>query len=210
MCHTLALNKDHLPIGVLPMSSLHWHDSIRAMYLNSVSVLEYYDNWIVHSPNTTIRVPAVVVSRDYVKIRRFIGFSPEMVHLRDGYKCGYCGGKFRSQDLTMDHVIPKSQGGKLTFDNIVSACGPCNGRRGNNTRIQPRHQPYRPTYYELVSKRQAFPITVPHASWIDHIGWDPRLVTIEQPVAMPGYRPTDDDGFSHDEVVRDILLHAQG
>lgn len=209
MSHTLALNSNYLPIGILPLSTLHWHDAIRATYLNSVRVERYYENWSVNSPSSTIKVPAVVVAQDYVNVRRFIGFSAEMVHLRDGYKCGYCSGKFRSQDLTMDHVVPKSHGGKLTFDNIVSACGPCNCRRGNNTKIQPKHRPTMPSYHELVSKRKQYPITIPHASWLEFIGWDPRLVTIEQPVSMPGYRAITCDPVETDDTVRDLLLQQQ-
>lgn len=202
MSHTLALNSDFLPIGVLPISSLHWHDAVRAVYLDTVTVLHTYDNWTVHSPSREIIIPSVVVAREYVKVRRFIGFSADMVHLRDGYKCGYCGDRFSCQDLTMDHVVPKSMGGKLTFDNIVSACGPCNCRRGNNTRIQPRHQPYRPTYHELIQKRRQHPITVPDASWIDYIGWDPKLVTIEPPHSMPGFTGTS----ARTDKVREKLL----
>ena len=205
MSHTLALNSDFLPIGVLPLSSLHWHDAIRAVYLDTVTVLHDYENWTVHSPSREIRVPAVVVARDYVKVRRFIGFSASMVHLRDGHKCAYCGGKFRAEELTMDHVIPKSRGGKLTFDNIVSACAPCNGRRGNNERIQPKWQPYRPSYHELIAKRQQAPISVPHASWIDYIGWDPKLVHVEPPAAQPGWTAVTE--MRRDQVVvRERLL----
>jgi 5-methylcytosine-specific restriction endonuclease McrA len=209
MSHTLALNKDFTPIGVLPLSSLHWHDAVRAVYLNTVSVLHEYDNWTVNSPSRTFRIPAVVVSRDYVKVRRFVGFSPEMVHLRDGYKCAYCAGRFTSANLTCDHVIPKSHGGKLTFDNIVSACGPCNCRRGNNTKIQPKHQPYRPTYHELVNRRQQHPVTIPHPSWLAYIGWaDHSLVTIDQPSSMPGYQSVPIAPVETDDLVRDILLRA--
>lgn len=199
------MNSDYTPIGVLPMSSLHWHDAMRAVCLNSVRVHHSYENWVVHSPSQSIPVPSVVVARDYVKIRRFVGFSSDMVHLRDGYRCAYCSGKFTCSELTMDHVVPKSKGGKLTFDNTVSACAPCNCRRGNNTRIQPKWQPTRPTYHELVSKRRQYPVSVPHESWIEFIGWDPRLVTVDPPVSMPGYN-RDALPLEHDAEIRELLL----
>lgn len=189
MGHTLVLNTDGLPIGVLPLSSLHWQDAVKAVYLGTVSVLHTYDNWKIHSPSCEFFVPSVVMAREYVKVRRFVGFSPEMVHLRDAYRCQYCGDKFHSSHLTMDHVLPKSMGGKLVFSNVVSSCSPCNSRRGNDVRIQPRNAPYRPTYGELMSKRRKYTVTVPHVSWVDYIGWPEELVRIEQPTDVPGYIP---------------------
>lgn len=215
MSHTLALNNNAQPIGILPLSSLTWQDAVRAVYLDTVTVLHEYEDWTVSSPNHKIRVPSVVMARDYVTVRRFIGFSPEMVYLRDAYKCGYCGGRFAASALTMDHVEPKSMGGKLTFSNIVSACSPCNSKRGNDTRIQPKFAPYRPTHFELMAKRKKYPVTVPHASWIEYIGWDdPSLVRIEPPIGAPGYKPSMptviDGGVGvedHDaEMMRNILL----
>jgi 5-methylcytosine-specific restriction endonuclease McrA len=209
MSHTLALNSDYTPIGVLPLSTLHWHDAVKAVFLNTVSVLHEYDNWTVNSPSQAFRIPAVVVAREYVKVRQFVGFSADMVHLRDGYRCAYCHGRFTKENLTCDHVVPKSHKGTLTFDNIVSACGPCNCRRGNNTKIQPKVQPYRPTYHELVSKRRHHPVTIPHESWLDYIGWeDKRLVTLEQPASMPGYQLVRPGPVETDDLVRDLLLRA--
>jgi hypothetical protein len=132
-------------------------------------------------------VPSVVRKREYVNVKRIISYSPEMVKLRDGYRCQYCSKTFGERKLTADHVVPKSKGGKLEFSNISSACGPCNSRRGNDERIRPKNPPYRPTPSELVSKRKLYPVTVPHASWIDFIGWPPELVRVVEPSGQPGY-----------------------
>ena len=78
MGHTLVLNTDGLPIGVLPLSSLHWQDAVKAVYLGTVTVLHTYENWKIHSPSCEFFVPSVVMAREYVKVRRFVGFSPEM------------------------------------------------------------------------------------------------------------------------------------
>lgn len=189
MGHVLTLNSDYTPFGILPLSSMDWQSAIRAVFQDAVTVVSEYENWEIRSPSQTIRVPAIVASRTYVNVKRFIGFSKPMLHLRDGFRCQYCGEKFTSQDLTMDHVHPKSMGGTLTFSNVVSACGPCNARRGNDTRIQPRNAPYLPTPGELSRKRRQYPVKIPHASWADYIGWHPDLIQIEEPTGQPGYRP---------------------
>lgn len=201
--HTLILNTDAQPMGVLPLTGLDWKDAIQAWFLDKVDILAVYDNWTVRSPSRPMQVPAVVMKREYINIRRMISFSPEMVKLRDGYRCLYCGESFRMDKLTCDHVVPESKGGKKTFSNIVASCGPCNSRRGNDERIQPRHPPYLPTYGELVAKRRLYPVTVPHASWIDYIGWAPHLVTVREPVGQPGYTPSPPPEFE-DASVGDV------
>lgn len=72
----------------------------------------------------------------------------------------------------MDHVLPISKGGKTSWTNIVTSCGPCNSRKGNNTGPQwrPRYAPYEPGYYELVRKRKQMPIDVRHPSWNQWLG----------------------------------------
>jgi 5-methylcytosine-specific restriction endonuclease McrA len=211
--HTLVLNADAQPMGVLPLTSFNWMDAIQAFYLDKVDILASYENWTVRSPSRPMQVPAVVMKREYVNITRMISFSPDMVKLRDGYRCLYCGESFRKEKLTCDHVIPESKGGKKTFSNIVSACGPCNSRRGNDERIQPRHPPYLPSYHELVTKRRMYAVQVPHASWIDYIGWAPHLVTVVEPVGQPGYTPlavpeygSDFQGDVDQDLLRKILL----
>jgi 5-methylcytosine-specific restriction endonuclease McrA len=60
-------------------------------------------------------------------------------------------------------------GGKTTFENTTTACGPCNASKGANHKIKPKVKPYKPEYYELVNKRKAMPFHVRHDSWLDYI-----------------------------------------
>ncbi len=83
---------------------------------------------------------------------RRVPLTRQEVFLRDGYTCQYCGRKTR--DLTLDHVIPRSRGGLDTWDNLVSACRPCNHRKGGRTpeeaRMGLRRRPFEPrasSYY---------------------------------------------------------------
>ena len=69
----------------------------------------------------------------------------------------------------MDHVRPLSMGGKTRWENIVSACGPCNTRKGNRMAMKPKRMPYKPDYYELVNKRKQLEINVRHPSWRNYL-----------------------------------------
>ena len=208
MSHTLVLNSDGSPLSLLPLSVVLWQDAIRIIYTGSVTILHEYENWIVRAPSWQTHVPAVLMTTRYIKVSRFVGFSAEMVHLRDGYRCQYCGEQFPSDRLTLDHVKPKSKGGKLTFDNVVSACSPCNCRRGDDESIRPRTIPYRPTYMQLVARRRRMPVTVPHESWIPYIGWEPSLVTVDPPEGEPGLFLAKSEKRARSDQIMQLLMTA--
>ena len=68
--------------------------------------------------------------------------------------------------LTMDHVVPISKGGKTTWTNIATSCGDCNSRKANKTvGWKPIYKPYQPGYWELVRKRKQLPFSIKHPSW---------------------------------------------
>jgi 5-methylcytosine-specific restriction endonuclease McrA len=168
---TLVLNRDMMPIKMLPVSTVTWENAIKAIYAETAQVVHEYEDWEVHSPSVTIKVPSVIMVRDYVHFSKQIPWNDELLMLRDRYRCQYCSKKFPAQLLTQDHVIPRKFGGKTSWDNIVSACGPCNHRRGHNTKIQPKTKPYKPSYYELVGKAKELPLVVPDEAWVAYLGW---------------------------------------
>ena len=59
--------------------------------------------------------------------------SRKNLYARDGYRCQYCGEEFAAKDLTLDHVMPKSQGGQSRWENLVACCQSCNRKKGNRT-----------------------------------------------------------------------------
>lgn len=187
--HTLILNSDAQPISFQPLSSIGWKDAVTVVFLGNVSVVHEYENWLVNSPSVHMRVPSVVMSKRYIRFRKLVSFSAENIFLRDEYTCQYCNERFASRDLTLDHVKPRSKGGKLTLTNAVAACAPCNRKRGNDERIKPRREPYHPTYYDLLAKRKKFGIVIPHESWVPYLAWDDNKITVSPPVGMPGYDP---------------------
>lgn len=165
MADTLVLNADGQPVSLLPPSTIQWKEAITYLWLDKVNVLEWYDDWIVRSSSWETRVPAVIMLKDMYRRRRNPRFSKYNVHLRDMFVCQYCNSKFPQKELTLDHVRPISKGGLTSWDNIVSACNPCNSRKGNKLNIKPKTIPYQPSYYELVSKRKQLEFEIKHPSW---------------------------------------------
>ncbi len=111
----------------------------------------------------TWRVPAVIRERRLAKIKRAIRFSRANVYLRDGYRCQYCGQRFDAEGLTYDHVVPRCQGGRTEWTNIVAACHACNSRKGGQEADQagmvPLRAPVRPKWlpprHAVIDRRSA-------------------------------------------------------
>jgi 5-methylcytosine-specific restriction endonuclease McrA len=94
-----------------------------------------YD-WI-HTVRLQIAVPRIIRLLGYEKLpRQDVKFNRRNIYARDGNKCQYCGKKMPTTELSLDHVIPKSQGGKSTWDNIVCCCVRCNVKKGGRTPLQ--------------------------------------------------------------------------
>jgi 5-methylcytosine-specific restriction endonuclease McrA len=174
---TLVLNADMAPIKLLPVSTVNWDEAIKAIYSEQATVVHEYDDWEVHSPSITLRVPSVIMVRDYVHFNKAIPWNADYLKLRDGYRCQYCNKT--GLLLTQDHVVPRKFGGKTSWDNIVSACGPCNHQRGHNQKIQPRIKPYKPSYWELVGKAKEFPLVIPDESWAAYLDWPEENLLIK-------------------------------
>jgi len=174
----LVLNADFRPLSYFPLSLWCWQDAVKAVFLDRVSVLSEYDAE-VRSPSQTIRLPSVIALKDYVPGARRPAFTRFNVFLRDAFHCQYCGGREPTPELTFDHVIPRSRGGRTTWENVVTACSGCNLRKGNNLprecRMFPRHAPRQPSTWELQENGRAFPPNYLHESWRDYLYWDTEL-----------------------------------
>jgi len=168
---TLILNADASPISVLPLSTIGWEEAIRYLVTDKAVVLEWYDDWVVHSEHWETKVPAVMILKEYQKKKSGIRFSKQNVFLRDEYTCQYCGTDVERKQATLDHVLPVSHGGKTTFENTTTACAPCNANKGNNKKIKPKVTPHRPTYWELVDKRKKQRFDLRHPSWEQYLNF---------------------------------------
>jgi 5-methylcytosine-specific restriction endonuclease McrA len=174
----LVLNADFRPLSYFPLSLWSWQDAIKAVFMDRVSVLSEYDTE-VRSPSVTMRLPSVIALKDYIPSARRPAFTRFNVFLRDAFHCQYCGDRRPTPDLTFDHVIPRSRGGRTTWENVVTACGGCNLRKGSRLprecRMFPRMAPRQPTTWELQDNGRAFPPNYLHESWRDYLYWDSEL-----------------------------------
>lgn len=168
---TLILNADYTLLSTVPISMIDWQDAIKLEVTGVIEPIEYYDDWVVHSPSTEFMVPAVVRLTEYKKFRKTPKFTSRNVYIRDEHICQYCEVKFPENELTRDHVIPRKFGGKTNWENISTACLKCNNRRGHNTQIQPIRLPYKPTMAELEAKTiKNKKIEIFHESWLPFFG----------------------------------------
>lgn len=181
MSATLVLNADYTPLSVIPISSISWKDAIKIEFLGHAHAVEYYDDWVVHSPSTTLHVPSVMISKTYIKKKQSIRFSRTNLLIRDNFTCQYCTKKLNSWDLTIDHVVPRVKGGKTKWENIVCACYICNAIKGHRSKMKPISIPVKPDYYQLLDNARKIPIKIPSETWIKYLGWDEKLITIINP-----------------------------
>lgn len=166
MSDTLVLNADGNPVSYLPLSTVDWQEAIKYMVLDKADVLMFHDNWIVRSATWETQVPSVIMLREYMKTKNSVRFSRGNVYLRDSGQCQYCGTSVERKESTLDHVHPISKGGKTTWENTVTACGPCNADKADKTHThKPRIKPYKPDYYELVNKRKKQGLHVRFDTW---------------------------------------------
>ena len=171
MERTLLLNQ-----GYEPLATIGWQRAISLLTLGKVEVIEEYDREI-RSAFLVIKMPAVVrLINRFRRGKKAVKFSRHNILARDGWKCGYCGDKVTTQDMTQDHVIPRSQGGKTCWENIVTCCSDCNAKKANRTPRQAgmrlRREPYKPTWVPLFSISLSG--SVPE-QWASYVYWTAEL-----------------------------------
>ena len=152
MYQTLILNQHYRAHEVID-----WKDAVTRMFSGKVEVLVQYDEVLAHidrqtlgtfpelkralrqvigtdAEEMTIKVPAVAVLRRKISATKTgVKFSKINVCLRDDFRCQFCGKKLPMSQLNYDHVVPRSKGGRTTWDNIVMSCLPCNDRKRDRT-----------------------------------------------------------------------------
>ena len=174
-CPALVLNADYRPLSYYPLSLWSWQDSVKSVFLDRVSIVNYYDK-IVHSPSFSMKLPSVIALKSYIKPISNPNFTRFNVFLRDKFSCQYCGSK---KELTFDHLLPRSKGGKTDWDNVVTACSSCNVKKGGklyrDCDLKLANKPYAPTVEDLHRNGRHFPPNFLHESWMDYLYWDIEL-----------------------------------
>jgi 5-methylcytosine-specific restriction endonuclease McrA len=170
---TLLLNSTYEPLKVIS-----WQRAITLMWLGKVEVVRHYDRDI-RAVTFRVRMPAVVRLLRFVRRRRRpVSFSRRNLFGRDRNSCQYCGRKLDTSELTYDHVVPRSRGGRTEWTNIVTCCVDCNRRKGGRTPEQagmrllkpPRRPDTLPTQVTITIGLN----TAPEA-WRDFLYWNVSL-----------------------------------
>ena len=139
-CPALVLNADYQPLSYFPLSLWNWQETVKAIFLDRVAVVQHYDR-SVRSPAFEMRLPSVVALKEYIPQSRRPPFTRFNVFLRDRFTCQYCQTGLPAPELTFDHVIPRSRGGVTTWSNIVggswrrSPRSTCRRRRWRRTSV---------------------------------------------------------------------------
>jgi len=174
---TLVLNRHWQPVGVASVArSLSLVAAERARVVDPTDFQQYpwadwaqlvprHDELFVQSVQFRVRVPEIITLTGYDKVpRNEVAFSRRNLFRRDQYTCQFCGSRPGSEELTIDHVVPRSRGGTSTWENCVLACLRCNMRKANRTpaeaRMPLRKLPVRPRWQPMYSWSQ-----VRIASW---------------------------------------------
>ena len=173
MEQTLVLNSSFEPLKVVD-----WHRAITLWCQGKVEILEEHDR-VVRAVSFSFKLPSVVRLLRFVKLKRrpVVQFTRANIYARDNFTCQYCDETFEPEGLTFDHVVPVAQGGTRGWANIVTACEPCNRRKGART----------PAEAGLTLRRPPRrPLIVPHAmklsigyrtpaSWRAFLYWNVEL-----------------------------------
>lgn len=174
----LVLNRNWQPITFLPVQT-----AIVNVMRDMASVLDVQDyllltfeewtelprdtgRWI-RTPSKSIAAPEVVVLKRYgERPPRKVVFNRPNLYKRDAFTCQYCGSALPSQDLTIEHVFPRSRGGPTSWENCVAACEECNARKADKTPTEAgmklRTVPARPAWRPRLRPPQG----EPRASWL--------------------------------------------
>jgi 5-methylcytosine-specific restriction endonuclease McrA len=127
----LLLNASYEPLGIVGIPR-----AVRLVWRGIAEVVELDGDRVLRSPRFTFPCPSVVRLVTYIDVRGRQGRTSSLrarVIARDRHRCQYCGKRGTAFDLTLDHILPRSRGGRTEPENLCAACPPCNNRKGDRT-----------------------------------------------------------------------------
>lgn len=141
-----------LDINYQPIKIIKWKKAISYIVAERAQVIDHYEDFIVRGINIAIKVPKIlrVFGRKKLSIENKISLTNKNIFKRDNYFCTYCNKQFNTSELTLDHIIPKCQGGENTWENLITACSSCNTKKGGRTpeeaNMKLHYKPYKPNW----------------------------------------------------------------
>lgn len=158
MDRILVLNADYQPMSITPFER-----GVGLVFLGKAEVMEH-DKWRpIKTANRSYRRPTVIRLIRYVTIPfKKVPLSRFNIYRRDGHRCIYCGERM---NLTLDHVLPRSKGGKNSWKNLVTCCAGCNIMKGDRTPeevgLVMSHSPYVPKLINFIRNYKG----LSHENW---------------------------------------------
>lgn len=149
MTHCVLLNADYSFLNLV-----NWRRAFCLLAKGKVEVVRDSPQTIRNASGEELKIPVVMRLIKLIRTiyRSSVSFTKRNVFVRDRFQCAYCG--TRKDRLSIDHIIPKSKGGKTNFENCVAACKACNLRKGGRTpseaKMYLRARPYQPTISEFL------------------------------------------------------------
>lgn len=143
----LVLNADYSAISICTVPK-----AFLLVFLNKAEMVAESDTASLRTISSVYSLPTIIRLHQYVRVPyKSIVLNRQNIFKRDGQKCQYCGA---SKDLTLDHVIPKSKGGRSTWENLVAACKLCNSKKGDllpdEAGMPLKNKPFRPSFVMFV------------------------------------------------------------
>jgi 5-methylcytosine-specific restriction endonuclease McrA len=149
MNHCVVLNADYTFLNLV-----NWKRAMCLLAKGKVEIIKASRRTVRSSSGQEQKIPSVIRLIKLIRTiyRTGVAFTKRNVMIRDRFRCGYCGA--RCERLSIDHIVPKSRGGKTTFENCVTACKICNLKKGSRTpgeaRMFLKSRPYQPTISEFL------------------------------------------------------------
>ena len=139
----LVLNQDYSPISICSIQR-----AFVLVFMDKVEMISSFNGHKLHSVNSEFAIPAVIRLQRYINVPyKNVELTRHNVFRRDDFNCQYCG---KETDLSIDHLIPRSKGGKSNWKNLVTACKTCNSIKGDDTPeakgLTLKNLPFKPSY----------------------------------------------------------------
>ncbi len=159
----LVLNADYTALSICTVPK-----AFLLVYLQKAELVSENEKFRLRSVNASYPLPSIIKLNKYInKPYKGVVLNRQNIFKRDGNKCAYCG---YHKDLTLDHVLPKSRGGKTNWDNLITACKKCNGKKGDFTPEEAKMplftKPHKPNLTTFLSYLAEFS----DRSWSQYLG----------------------------------------
>lgn len=126
-----------LDVGMRPVERIPWTDAIvRIVIKKKARVIEEYPDRYINTVNWSVKMPSVIMLLRPIAKAKAVKFSRHAIYARDRGRCQYCGEKVRRSEMQYEHVIPRAQGGRTCWENIVVSCMSCNQHKAGRTPAQ--------------------------------------------------------------------------